>query len=229
MKPAVGLFTKPVVPGRVKTRLSPPLSPQDCAALYSAFLVDISTMLASGPDWDWIVYSTEPDRQRTAWPAEAPEPKGWRRQQGENLGERIQSALDELLDEDRGAAVILGSDHPTVSREMMAQAFDSFGEADVVFGPSLDGGYYLVGTTRPRTGIFSDVPWSTPEVLERTLENVRAAGLTPAFLPPWYDVDTPDDLRFLRTHLRALELASPEGAICPRTREVLETIPGTDS
>jgi len=97
-------------------------------------------------------------------------------------------------------------------------------DADVVLGPSLDGGYYLVGTRRPQPGLFEGIAWSTPEVLDQTLERVRGAGLRAAFLPPWYDVDTAADLRFLRTHLRAAELGAPLPP-CPRTRAWLTRHP----
>jgi hypothetical protein len=71
--------------------------------------------------------------------------------------------------------------------------------------------------------LFRDIPWSTPHVLDRTLDRVAAAGLRPALLPPWYDVDTPDDLRFLRVHLRGMALGTPE-APCPATRKALHRI-----
>ena len=111
-----------------------------------------------------------------------------------------------------------------MTADLLEAAFTELLTHDVVFGPSLDGGYYLVGTTRPRSGIFTGVPWSTPQVLARTLDRVEAAGITPAMLPPWYDVDTPDDLRFLRTHLRGLGMVDPARAPCPRTRGVLDRL-----
>jgi rSAM/selenodomain-associated transferase 1 len=222
VKPCVGLFTKPVVPGEVKTRLTPPLQGEEAAELYSAFLHDIAAMLNSNHTWDWVVFSTSVERQRETWPSGAPEPSGWFAQRGEDLGERIQNAGDELLDAGHGRVVLLGSDHPTVTADLLESAFTELQTREVVFGPTLDGGYYLVGTTRPRSGIFTGVPWSTPQVLARTLDHVEAAGIGLAMLSPWYDVDTPDDLRFLKTHLRSLEMGldSP----CPRTREVLDEL-----
>jgi len=224
MRPCVGLFAKPVVPGEVKTRLCPPLRPEAAAELYGAFLHDIATMLDGTDAWDWTIFSTAVDRQRATWPIGAPEPSEWFAQRGEDLGERIQNAGDDLLDAGYQRVVLLGSDHPTVTAGLLERAFTELLTHEVVFGPSLDGGYYLVGATRPGSGIFADVPWSTPQVLDRTLDQVEAAGITPAMLPPWYDVDTPDDLRFLRTHLRSLGMVDPGHAPCPRTRAVLDRL-----
>lgn len=220
MNPGIGLFAKPPLPGRVKTRLTPPLTPEEAAGLYASFLSDLALMLDSEPSWDWVVYSTRPGEQEATWEAGVPRPKAWREQRGADLGARMESALGELLAEGRPAAALLGSDHPTISAEQIRSAMDALREADVVFGPTLDGGYYLVGLSRPAPGLFDGVPWSTPEVLEATLDRVDRLGLRPAFLPPWYDVDTPADLAFLRGHLEALVRVRPEA--CPRTRERLQ-------
>jgi uncharacterized protein len=224
-KPAVGLFAKPPLPGSVKTRLSPPLSPSEAARLYAAFLGDLAAMLAAQPAWDWIVYSPDPDALRAAWPPDAPRPSGWRRQTGADLGQRMESALGELIEDGRSGAVLLGSDHPTVSGAMMGDAFRALESADIVLGPSFDGGLYLVGaTSRPRD-LFLDVPWSTDRVLEVVVARARTRGVRVGLLPPWYDVDDAKDLAFLRAHLGALSAALGTGAPCPRTRAVLSGFP----
>jgi len=222
LRGVVIVFGKAPRPGLVKTRMTPPLTSEQAAELYGAFLHDAATMLTSSRTWDWVVFSTSVDRQRETWPPGAPEPSGWFAQRGGDLGERIQNAGDELLDAGRGRVVLLGSDHPTVTAGLLEDAFTELLTHEVVFGPSLDGGYYLVGATRPRSGIFTEVPWSTPRVLARTLDHVEAAGITLAMLPPWYDVDTPDDLRFLKTHLRSLGMGDPLAFPCPRTLDVLD-------
>lgn len=225
MKPGIGLFAKPPIPGSVKTRLTPPLSPEQSSALYAAFLEDLGNTLSREDSWDWVLYSTDPQGQKSTWPKGGATPKAWRAQRGVDLGERIESALGELLAEGRSAAVLLGSDHPTVSRETLVQGITALDRADIVLGPTLDGGYYLVGTRQPPPrGLFSGIAWSTPAVLDQTLDRVRDAGLTPALLPPWYDVDTVQDLRFLEAHLKGLGLANPNLEICPSTRKVLANI-----
>jgi uncharacterized protein len=216
MKPAVALFAKPPVPGEVKTRLSPPLTPKDAAMLYAAFLADMATMLAASPRWEWHCYSVDPEGQRTLWPEGAPDPSSWRPQTGEDLGERLTAAFADLLREGRGGAVIVGSDHPTLEADRIGEALDALGGADLVLGPTPDGGYYLVAASRPVPDLFAGIPWSTPRVLEATRERAAAAGLTVALLDPWYDVDTPEDLVPLGRHLRAL--ARRGGATVPASR-----------
>jgi hypothetical protein len=213
----VGLFAKPPRPGKVKSRLVPSLSPEDAAGLYAAFLGDLAETLGAGDAWRWWVYSTDPEEQRTSWPEGAPLPAGWRHQVGGDLGERMHHALAELLEEAE-AAVLVGSDHPTLPPRFLHRAFSELeAGADVVLGPSLDGGYYLVGTRRPRPTLFEGMEWSRPSVLARTEERAREAGLRAVRLPRWYDVDTMADLHFLRTHLAVSETEAPLPS-CPRTR-----------
>lgn len=218
----VSLFAKPVVAGEVKTRLSPPLRPEQCARLYGAFLADIALMLASEPSWEWVVHSTDAERQRATWPDVAPPPMGWRAQEGEDLGRRIEAALDDLLGEGRRPVVLLGSDHPTVEARLVEGAFTALENADLVLGPTLDGGYYLIGSNRPHPGLLRGIPWSSGEVLPRTLDRIEETGLKLALVRPWYDVDRVDDLEFLRTHLRALDLAGRP--VAAHTAEVLRTL-----
>jgi hypothetical protein len=223
VKPAVGLFAKPVRPGRVKTRLTPPLSPDQAADLYGAFLADLANMLAGEPSWDWMVYSPDPEDQRATWPRAATAPPGWGRQEGNGLGERMENALAALLEAGRPGAILVGSDHPSLDAEALRRGLNLLESSDVVLGPTLDGGCYLVGLREPRPGLFRDIPWSTPGVLDRTLDRITAMGLRPGILPPWYDVDTRADLRFLKVHLRGLAMA---GALapCPITRRILDEI-----
>jgi rSAM/selenodomain-associated transferase 1 len=224
-RPAVGLFVKPPEPGRVKTRLIPALGAEGAAALYTMFIADLATMLSGGGDWDWFVYSTDPERSRAEWPSGAPHPAGWRAQHGADLGARLEHALEELLGEPRPAALILGSDHPTVGASHLGEAFRALAGAPIVLGPTLDGGYYLVGASRGGLPVFTGIPWSTPGVFTVTLDRLEAAGIRPAILAPWYDVDTVEDLAFLRAHLRALVLADPETPIGRKTRGFLARHP----
>jgi rSAM/selenodomain-associated transferase 1 len=222
VKPVVALFAKPVVPGRVKTRLVPPLAPEAAASLYAAFLGDLAGMLSGDARWEWCVASTDPAAQRETWP-EAPAPPSWLRQSGADLGERLSRVLEGLLASGRDRVIAVGSDHPTLTSGMVAAALDALPGADVALGPTEDGGYYLVGASHPVPGLFTGVPWSTPRVREATETNARRLGLTVATLAPWYDVDSVEDLLALRRRLVTLD-----PAVAPRTRRVLAglTLPG---
>ena len=221
---AVGLFTKPVVPGRVKTRLCPPLTPGEAAVLYRAFLVDLTRMLETA-DVDWVVFSTDPAGQRDTWPSDAATPREILPQVGDDLGARMLHALRHLNGDGSVPAVLIGSDHPTLSPAHLRAAFTALGSTEMVFGPSTDGGYVLVGARTPRRELFEGIAWSTSTVLAETLDRAEAHGIRCAFLDPWYDVDDAGDLAFLRLHLRALELEHGEAAPCPATRRALRDLP----
>ena len=181
-------------------------------------------MLDGDARWAWYVYSTDPGAQEALWPPGAPRPREFRPQIGADLGERMAGALTELLAEGRDAAVLVGSDHPTLPGSRIREAFDALDEADLVIGPSQDGGYYLVGLTEPLEGFFDGIPWSTERVLARTIERVRERGVRLALLAPWYDVDEPRDLRFLRAHLEAIRLTGSGAHSCPRTWEAISRL-----
>ena len=101
-------------------------------------------------------------------------------------------------------AIIIGGDLPTLPLGRLRAAFSALEQKPVVLGPSLDGGYYLIGLRAPQPELFEGVAWSTPQVLEQTVQRLNQLGLEMACLEPWYDVDTVDDLRFLVSHLRLL-------------------------
>jgi len=146
------------------------------------------------------------------------------RQEGTDLGERLFRGLSAAAALDGGARAVaaLGSDHPTVDLEVLAAAFERVeAGADVVLGPSFDGGYYLIVTAASalRPELFAGIDWSTERVLEQTVARIEAAGLRLQRVAPALDVDTPEDLRRLAAELAA---AAPE--LCPRTRRVLSTL-----
>jgi rSAM/selenodomain-associated transferase 1 len=207
------LFTKPAVPGRVKTRLIGALSAEEAADLHAAFLADLVARLAGSTSF----------RLRLAWALEPGEdvpdgPVPGFRQEGRGLGERLHRGLEAAAGEHELVAAV-GSDHPSLPVERVDEAFAALAEgAPVVLGPADDGGYYLIGVRRgalsPR--LFEEIPWSGPRVLDTTLQRCRELGLEPRLLPVQPDVDTPEDLARL-----ASELAAGPAARCPRTTALL--------
>jgi rSAM/selenodomain-associated transferase 1 len=120
-------------------------------------------------------------------------------QKGGNLGERMRQAFEDRFKEGYERVVIIGSDSPTLPIAYIEQALQS--EQDVVIGPSTDGGYYLIGMRGKVTDIFERVPWGTDRVLSETLKVLKDQRAEAELLPVWYDVDLPEDLRFLKAHL----------------------------
>lgn len=190
----LGIFVKPPVPGAVKTRLTPPLSPDQACALYTAFLQDLFRRLRRLKGARVTVFHGDGDV--TPLRALVPGPWGLEPQADGNLGERMAAAFDRLLS-DADRAVIIGSDSPDLPAQYIRRAFQKLKHKDVALGPATDGGYYLVGLRAPAPGLFEGVEWSGERVLARTLANVEAARRSLAMLPMWYDVDDAPSLRVL--------------------------------
>lgn len=201
---ALGVFARRPAAGRSKTRLAPALGADGAAALYDAFLTDTlarftdaTVFCADAADLAWFE-DRHPGHRHLAQ-AEA------------DLGERMRVALETLLEEADGA-VVIGSDAPTLPAARVHAAGRALSRgADVVLGPAADGGYYLYGC-RGEAPALPDVRWSSRHALADTVASLERAGRTPALLAPWYDVDTPEDLRLLRAHLALTPRVAPETA-----------------
>jgi len=118
-------------------------------------------------------------------------------QRGTSLGERLDHLLTNALANGSRRAVVMDSDSPTLPAAYIAQAFEQLSDADVVLGPTRDGGYYLIGLNQPQPHLLRQVQMSTPQVLSDTLALAESTGLTVSLLPVWYDVDTIADLHHL--------------------------------
>ena len=195
MPEAIVLFAKAPRPGRVKTRLIPALSAKDAAALYEAFVRDMWERLrAVAPD-SCFLYSD------AAWPPYV-ELAGARRvalQRGDDLGQKLLHGFEEMSAQGYGRTLIVGSDSPTLPADYLRRGLDPPASKDAVLGPTFDGGYYAVGCRVPEAAMFSQVVWSTPATLAHTERAFESVGWSMERLPPWYDVDTIDDLRRLAT------------------------------
>lgn len=202
--------------GAVKTRLCPPLSPDEAAALYHCFLRDKVAQVRALAGTTSVVAFT-PEDSRALFEELAP---GFRliAQRGADLGSRLLNTLNGLLRDGHRAAVAIDSDTPTLPSGFLRDAVErlSQGTTDVVLGPSDDGGYYLIGMRHAWPVLFENMPWSTAEVLPETLRRAAANGLRVSCLPVWFDVDTGDDLDRLMA-----SMAAGEGEVPVHTRHFL--------
>ena len=109
------------------------------------------------------------------------------------------SIFEDLFEKSYERAVVIGSDLPVFPSSFLRDAFRALaGSSDVVLGPSRDGGYYLIGLSRLVPEIFTGMPWGTARVLQATRDRLSRVGVEPSLLPGWFDVDTVEDLKFLK-------------------------------
>jgi hypothetical protein len=132
------------------------------------------------------------------------------------LGERLDHLLSDALAGGAHRAVVMDSDSPTLPQAYLSEALARLELADVVLGPTRDGGYYLIGLKQPQPQLLRQVQMSTPHVLTDTLALAEASGLTVSLLPAWYDVDTITDLRQLAGEVAALDANANGSAAATR-------------
>lgn len=207
--------------GEAKTRLAPLLPARERAALYESFLRDKLAQVARASDFTPAVAVAPPDPS-TAMDRFAGAGFVCFEQRGPDLGARLAAVVEHVLVTLAAPFVcIVDSDTPTLPDEVFREAHAALARdaVDLVLGPSVDGGYYLIGLRRPEPTLFRDITWSTSTVLQATLQKARARSLSVHLLPPWRDVDEPDDLIAL-----AVELGSdPDAAArAPFTTKALQ-------
>ncbi len=212
---AVAIMAKAPRAGEVKTRLCPPLSSDEAAELYHCFLQDkvaqVQAVKGAQP-----VLSYTPQGEVAFFEGLAPDflllP-----QEGPDLGARLAHTFGELFARGHRIVCAIDSDSPTLPSSYLTRAVTLLGqpEVDLLLGPSEDGGYYLIGLKHLHRELFEGISWSSDRVLHQTRERAAALCLRVVSLPPWYDVDTPEDLARLERDLTA------DQAIAPHTRRFL--------
>lgn len=208
------VVAKRPAPGRTKTRLTPPLTPEQASVLYECFLRDTLDLMRRVPDVQPAI-AYLPAEESSYFEELAPDFE-LVLQEGEDLGARLDNALSSYLEAGCQRVVIMNSDGPTLPVARLEAAFDGLRNgADVVLGPSDDGGYYLIGLRRPAPRLLREVRMSTPDVLADTLAIAAEEGLRVELLSPWYDVDDADSLARLQDELVSapLEVASHTRAL----------------
>src|SRR3984957_7177275 len=212
-------------PGRVKTRLSPPLTPEQSSALNICFIQDttenIHEVTQAAPSAGLIAYTPVGDEAAF----DGLLPSGFRlvAQRGEGFGERLFHVSEDLFSCGFGAVCLFDSDSPTMPQHALLQAVETLSRPGdrMVLGGSDDGGYYLIGIKQLHHRLFEKIDWSTERVFAQTLERAGEIRLPAELLPTWYDVDDAATLERLRR-----ELASPDAAAygAKYTRAYLESL-----
>lgn len=198
---AVVVMAKSPRPGMVKTRLEPLLGRIGCAELQALLLATVTGLTVRCGFRCYVAVSPGTATPEVA--ALVPAAVTVIAQRGADLGERMRAAVGEVFAAGAGRVLVVGTDAPTLSGATLAAASRALDRHDVVLGPAADGGYYLIGLSRPLP-LFDLDPllWGGAQVLDATLGIAAAAGLTVRLLPQERDLDTPDDATALATDQR---------------------------
>ncbi|MDH5641261.1 MAG: TIGR04282 family arsenosugar biosynthesis glycosyltransferase [Nitrospira sp.] len=199
---ALVVFAKAPIPGQVKTRLCPPLTPDEAATLHGSFVLDtlertkaaavrfklpLDRYLACAPSSTHVFFKIMEERQGVRLIDQV----------GDDVGARMHQTFETLFSKGYQQVILVGTDVPSLPLEQYKQACTLLASHDLVLGPALDGGYYLIGLKQPRPDLFTGIPWSTEQVLPLTQIKAQALKLTIALTDAWRDVDTPEDLHAL--------------------------------
>ena len=205
---ALVIFAKAPIPGQVKTRLCPPLTPDEAAGLHGSLVQDVlersgvaakgsgsstfDRVLACSPVSNHVFFKIMEERQGVRLISQV----------GDDLGDRMSNAFRSVFAWGYERVLLVGTDLPSLSEASYAKAVDLLSDHDLVLGPSLDGGYYLIGLRSPAPDLFVGISWSTDQVFATTTAKAEALKLKTALLPPCRDVDTIEDLKALIMEVR---------------------------
>jgi hypothetical protein len=222
---ALAVMTKAPQAGQVKTRLIPPLTPDEAAELNKSFLRDttstISSSVMTNAACGIAVYT--PVGTESIYDDILPPDFVLLLQRGENFGERLYFAAEDLFKCGFESVCLIDSDSPTVTAKSFSKAIEllSSGGDHIVLGPSDDGGYYLIGFNKLHSELFERIDWSTDVVLNQTIRSAREIGLDVKLLPSGYDVDDAGSLLRLCNELLA---DTAPTCIAPHTRKFLSKL-----
>jgi rSAM/selenodomain-associated transferase 1 len=190
----VCIFAKPPQPDLVKTRLIPAFGADRAAELAEAFLADTVALVRTLPWAECIIAATERFERSYFRPEEV-----WLQSEGD-LGERLEKILRLALKR-RSSVLAIGADSPGLPVALLEDARKALQQADAVLGPSIDGGFYLIGLKDCPVGVLGGIQWSHSSTLDDTAARLQQYGMMTTRTGEWFDVDTPEDLERLRRHL----------------------------
>ncbi len=199
------IFAKAPRPGQVKTRLLPALGAEGAAALHRLLVTQTVATVGNAALAPATLYCTPTSSDPFLAGLAADAGMALAVQQGQDLGERMAAALGATLQQAR-YAVLVGTDCPALNEAYLAEALEVLASGhDAVLGPALDGGYVLIGLSRPpEASLFDGIPWGSGEVLAHTESRLQALGWSWRALSPLRDLDRPEDLEALWGPRRAV-------------------------
>lgn len=196
---ALIIFTREPVPGSTKTRLMPYFSADQCAELHRCFLKDISREMRNA-EADIIVAYTggDPVFLRKVFSRNTI----FIEQNGDDLGARMENAINEAFSLGYQKVILIGSDIPEIEAESIDTAFALLDDCDVVIGPTADGGYYLIGMKEAHPEAFDVKLYGVSTVFQETMDSIRNSGLAVHAADTYSDIDIPEDIAEFRCRMR---------------------------
>ena len=226
----IAVMAKASIPGRTKTRLVPPLTFEEAAQCNTAFLRDIAdSILATSTETSiagYIAYG--PAHARPFFQETLPREIALIEACYPSLGDCLDYTIVQLLERGHRAAVVLNADSPTLPTSLLVETAHVLAQPGdrAVFGPALDGGYYVLGLKAQHHRLFQNIAWSTERVAQQTLERAAELELPVHILPTWYDVDDVAGLEMLRAELFEGQSFAPN--LCPaqprHTRALIQAL-----
>lgn len=203
------IFSRFPRPGQSKTRLISALGSQGAALLQQKMteqlLVAAKDLQQRVAGLQLELHMADANQEEMARWLDCP----WQAQQGNDLGERMANSFHASFSRGFQPIMLSGADCPALNSAILGQALQALHNHDAVLGPSLDGGYYLIGLQQPQPQLFQDISWGEAEVARQTQERLAASGLRYQLLPELPDIDRPSDLCHLPASLRSQLGAGP--------------------
>ena len=187
-------FCKYPVEGKVKTRIAKTIGNEFATKLYRIFAEHtFQELLKADPVFSYLFFPYNDNQEKIRkW---AGTEFFFELQEGNDLGEKMYNAFKKIIDRGSAKTIIIGTDIPDISSDIIRKALLALDNSDIVIGPSNDGGYYLLGMKKLHKNLFTGIEWSQDSVLTETLEKVNALNLSYSLLPELIDIDTEDDLK----------------------------------
>lgn len=225
----IAVMAKASAPGRAKTRLVPPLTFAEAAAFNTVFLQDVAANILDAATQagiaGYMAFGPPGPDSAAFFGRVLPPGIGLLEAWYPNFGDCLFTAIEQLIERGHAGAVVLNSDSPTLPTSLLVETAKVLAQPGdrAVLGPSVDGGYYLLGVKHAHRRLFEDITWSSEHVARQTLERAAEIGLRVHVLPPWYDVDDASSLDTLQAELcgRALFSAGRRAYQAPHTERLL--------
>ena len=230
-KYAFAVMVKAPRRGEVKTRLVPPLRPEEAARLSVCFIRDVvANLLAASAGLGTDCFAAySPPGSEALFQDVLPQHVRLLRPRSVGLAQSLPDAIEDLLAAGYQGACLINADSPTLPTPLLVEAMTRLSAPGdrVILGPATDGGYYLIGLKRPHRHLFHDIDWSTERVYRQTAERAASIGLELVTLPLWYDIDDAASLGWLCGELftgRAPSRCLGDGWAASHTREYLHML-----